>query len=136
MFVPLCGCVPSTLGLLSAMVGCLHLCVTSGHCFMFVALCLLLFESCYKSAEIAIPVQWCTYIQVCPVERTTATANTWYATCKSQGLAFDPHVLSASSPMVLYEVPREQLTISSDAFQIQAQFLMYFLRYLLVMFPV
>lgn len=76
-------------------------------------------KSAAKLSEVPLPSHLCVRLHLCLLE-ATSIQGCWVATCQSKGLSMDPHACDASAPMVLYEVPRKELEIRANRFQLQA----------------
>jgi len=45
----------------------------------------------------------------------------WQATCQSKSISMDPHGVTASEPIILFEVRREDCKFQADLFQLKAR---------------
>ena len=78
-----------------------------------------------KPSEHALPAHLCTMLHVVLLEKLEAHAGDgvctrWQATCQSKSMAMDPHGVTASEPMILFEVPREDCKFQADLFHLKA----------------
>ena len=78
-----------------------------------------------KPCVSALPANLCVAVQVCILQERQAqdrvqdSWRTWTATCFSDALVMDPHTLSATEPLILFEVSPDCYKIRTDKMQFQ-----------------
>ena len=74
-----------------------------------------------KLCSMAIPAELCVSLHICLLQQSNASGGMmWNATCSSPSLAVDPHSISDTGPVILFEIPKNMAKFSSDPFSLQA----------------